>query len=115
MPKLRINLTVEVASATALEAILQTGMIRTGLHCTILPRSMQHIDPDTGRVVVTDAVLDDSEIAPDQSEPLLTDDYRNAPGGTGPQAATWKDKPHRLVYDLCREVESLRAQIARLT
>jgi hypothetical protein len=35
-------------------------------------------------------------------------DYRNAPGGTGPLAATWADKPHRLVYDLCSEIERLR-------
>jgi hypothetical protein len=44
-------------------------------------------------------------------EPLeyTTADYRNAPSGIGPLAATWKDKPHRLVYDLCREVERLQA------
>lgn len=28
------------------------------------------------------------------------DDYRNAPSGIGPLAAEWRDKPHRLVYDL---------------
>jgi hypothetical protein len=39
---------------------------------------------------------------------LNTHDYRIAPGGDGPHAATWKDKPHRLIYDLCREVERLR-------
>jgi hypothetical protein len=32
-------------------------------------------------------------------------DYRNAPSGIGPLASTWKDKPHRLVYDLCRLLE----------
>jgi hypothetical protein len=30
------------------------------------------------------------------------DDYHKAPSGMGPLAATWADKPHRLVYDLCR-------------
>lgn len=39
---------------------------------------------------------------------MNTQDYRIAPGGEGPQAATWKDKPHRLVYDLCGEVERLQ-------
>jgi hypothetical protein len=38
---------------------------------------------------------------------LNTNDYRNAPSNIGPQAATWKDKPHRLVYDLCSEIERL--------
>lgn len=36
-----------------------------------------------------------------------TNDYRNAPGGDDPLGATWKDKPHRLVYDLCSELERL--------
>jgi hypothetical protein len=34
--------------------------------------------------------------------------YRQAPGGEGPHAATWKDKPHRLIYDLCGHVHRLR-------
>ena len=42
---------------------------------------------------------------------LLTDDYRLAMGGEGPQAAQWKDKPHRLVYDLCREVDRLQQRV----
>lgn len=40
---------------------------------------------------------------------LHVDDYRNAPGGEGPLAGEWDDKPHRLIYDLCREVNRLRA------
>lgn len=28
------------------------------------------------------------------------DAYWQAPGGSGPLAATWQDKPHRLLYDL---------------
>ena len=43
--------------------------------------------------------------------PLNTEDYRQAPGGIGPLAAQWHDKPHRLVYDLCAEVERLRAEV----
>lgn len=34
--------------------------------------------------------------------------YRDAPSGDGPLAAEWKDKPHRLVYDLVEEVVALR-------
>lgn len=37
---------------------------------------------------------------------MKLDDYRNAPSGDGPLAPTWKDKPHRLVYDLCRKIEA---------
>lgn len=45
---------------------------------------------------------------------LDTADYMNAPCGTGPLAAQWDDKPHRLVYDLCAEIDSLRAELAEL-
>ena len=41
---------------------------------------------------------------------IRTRDYRLAPSGEGPHADTWKDKPHRLVYDLCAEIERLHAQ-----
>ncbi len=39
-------------------------------------------------------------------------DYRAAIGGDGPYAATWKAKPHRLVYDLCGKVEHLQRIIS---
>lgn len=35
------------------------------------------------------------------------EDYWLAPSGQGPLAAEWKDKPHRLVYDL---IAALRMQ-----
>ena len=41
---------------------------------------------------------------------MNTNDYRIAPSGEGPQAAQWKDKPHRLLYDLCQEIERLTGQ-----
>jgi len=40
---------------------------------------------------------------------MNTQDYRIAPGGDGPQASEWENKPHRLIYDLCDEVERLQA------
>lgn len=101
---MRINLTVDCMNRNRLEAILRHGQIQTGYVCTVLPGS----------------VIDDSKsstprlplnMVPD--EPLNTNDYRIAPGGEGPQAYQWKDKPHRLVYDLCREVERLRAIVLR--
>ena len=42
----------------------------------------------------------------------LTYDCRTAIGGNGPLAYTWQDKPHRLVYDLCREIERIAAGVA---
>ncbi len=34
--------------------------------------------------------------------------YRLAMSGEGELDATWKDKPHRLVFDLCNEIERLQ-------
>lgn len=39
-------------------------------------------------------------------------DYHIAPGGEGPLGAEWKNKPHRLLYDLLGEVQFLRARLA---
>lgn len=40
-----------------------------------------------------------------------TEDYRKAPNRGGPMAYAWCDKPHRLIYDLCDEVERLHAAL----
>lgn len=40
--------------------------------------------------------------------PLNTLDYRNAPSGNGPLANEWENKPYRLIYDLCAEIERLK-------
>lgn len=39
----------------------------------------------------------------------LTYECRMAISGKGPRAYDWTDKPHRLIYDLCREIERLAA------
>jgi hypothetical protein len=39
----------------------------------------------------------------------LTYECRLAISGQGPLAYTWEDKPHRLVYTLCREIERIAA------
>ncbi|WWT39560.1 hypothetical protein [Microcystis phage Mae-JY02] len=39
----------------------------------------------------------------------LAKDCRDAVNGKGPKAYDWSDKPHRLIYDLCREIERLAA------
>jgi len=48
-----------------------------------------------------------------------TNEYRIAPGFQGEHAYTWKDKPHRLVYDLAGEVEryqnTIQERIGALT
>ena len=40
-----------------------------------------------------------------------TDDYRKAMSGEGDLGLDWKDKPHRLVYDLCNEVDRLQEEL----
>ena len=45
---------------------------------------------------------------PKPRESFITHDYRLAPSGEGPHAHDWKDKPHRLVYDLSSEVDTLK-------
>lgn len=42
----------------------------------------------------------------------LTYECRKAVSGRGPRAYDWTDKPHRLVFDLSREVERLTADLA---
>lgn len=42
----------------------------------------------------------------------LTFECRMAVAGHGPRAADWADKPHRIVYDLCAEIERLAAKNA---
>ena len=44
----------------------------------------------------------------------LTLEARLAIGGEGPRAYDWSDKPHRLVFDLCREIEKNAAERDRL-
>ena len=44
----------------------------------------------------------------------LTFEARLAIGGEGPRAYDWSDKPHRLVFDLCREIEKNAAERDRL-
>lgn len=43
----------------------------------------------------------------------LTYECRMAIAGEGPRAYAWSDKPHRLVYDLCREIEREAALASR--
>lgn len=48
-----------------------------------------------------------------------TNDYRAAIGGEDREnmwslAYEWEDKPHRLVYDLCNEVDNLKSKLRKL-
>ncbi len=88
---MRITVTLEVESREALATILRTGAEQTLLDYKV-------VDFRIGPTPAPAGPLD-----------CTTEDYRNAPSGIGPLAAEWKDKPHRLVYDLAREVERLSA------
>jgi hypothetical protein len=55
--------------------------------------------------------------SPRMREGATTDDYRTALNGEGnffSLGYEWADKPHRLVYDLCGEIDILNAKIAEL-
>ena len=67
-------------------------LIESGVECIQCSRLLAY---------VTDllAALAD-ERARAEGEPNNLEDYRNAPSGIGPLADEWKDKPHRLLYDL---------------
>lgn len=39
-----------------------------------------------------------------------TKPFRDAVNGDGELAAQWKDKPHRLVYDLCKQIEEMHEE-----
>ena len=41
-------------------------------------------------------------------------DYRASMSPDGPMYGAWQNKPHRLVYDLCGEVEYLQGELRRL-
>ena len=42
----------------------------------------------------------------------LTYECRMAIAGEGPRAYEWTDKPHRVVYDLCQEIEAAADALA---
>ena len=44
----------------------------------------------------------------------LTYHLRRAVSGEGDYADEWDNKPHRLIYDACREIERLTAIIEEL-
>jgi len=44
----------------------------------------------------------------------MTYHLRSAMWGEGDWAYQWKDKPHRLIYDACREIERLTVIIQQM-
>ena len=44
----------------------------------------------------------------------LTHELRLGVSGNGPRAYDWEDKPHRLLYDACREIERLTLELEKL-
>jgi hypothetical protein len=48
------------------------------------------------------------------NEEYTTQDYRIAPEGKGPLASQWADKPHRLVYDLVKNLDKANEENKRL-
>ncbi len=105
-----VTLSVNVEDIDALLAILDAGRYTTGNDYEVIPGTVVAYQPAPPYVYDVKTVKDLGTNAA-HHERLVTDDYWRAPSGEGPQAATWKDKPHRLVYDLVGEVEYLRARL----
>ncbi len=105
---MRISLTVEADSIDSILRIFRAGTTLSGQPCTILPGSVVAYRPLPPPVYDVKTVSD-LGINAAHRERLVTDVYWRAPAGEGPQAATWKDKPHRLVYDCIGEIERIRA------
>ena len=117
---MRINLTIETESIGNLLRILRAGTTLSGLPCTVLPDSIKSdhpepaarpVEPSPENPIIDVKTVGDLGRNAIFRPRLITDDYWRAPAGEGPQASTWKDKPHRLVYDLVGEVEYLRARL----
>jgi hypothetical protein len=123
---MRLVLTIEIESRQAIAAILQAGLQHTTYDYTLLdcgcyrpaPLNREQAAARTTRpaepIFDVKTVSDLGHNAALRPR-LVTDDYWKAPSGEGPQAATWKDKPHRLVYDLVGEVERLRGLLLPAT
>lgn len=88
-----------IAARAALEAAIEADRNKRALY------------PAADVVRATD-MLTPLEQMPGYTNPLIfgqysVRDYHIAPSGEGPKAFEWQDKPHRLVYDLCRALLSL--------
>lgn len=77
---------------------------------TIIPTHKWHITPVSQEEL--ERLKNDCEI-PDMPT-QLTYHLRLAPSGRGDYQYQWKDKPHRLIYDACREIERLTAIIQQM-
>lgn len=66
-------------------------------------------DAEDGCIVSTGGLVTDLErLAMTKAVTMeILEDYRNAPSGVGPLAPEWKDKPHRLVYDLIDAITTI--------
>ena len=70
------------------------------------------LSPGSGKFAADIEMVANAMLSPAaQPSPLTVSEeqiqnYRNAPGGIGPFANEWKDKPHRLIYDLCDALEA---------
>lgn len=83
-----------------------------------IPGMQDHIDKLEERLKrKQDRIIELEAAALAKSSPNLSIDtqaYRLAPGGEGEHAATWQDKPHRLIYDLCGDIERLNSEVDKL-
>ncbi len=77
---------------------------------TIIPAHKWHVTPVSQKEL--ERLKNDCEI-PDMPT-QLTYHLRRAVSGGGDYFDDWEDKPHRLIYDACREIERLTAIIQQM-
>lgn len=76
-----------------------------GEEMAVLPPGFGHLEWAVGRIK---RLNDEVRFLKENRPPTVTQEYREAMSGEGELAGQWHDKPHRLVYDLCAEVDALR-------
>jgi hypothetical protein len=77
---------------------------------TIIPTPGAYLTPVSQEELLR--LKNDCEI-PDMPT-KLTYHLRRAPSGGGDLADEWNNKPHRLIYDACSEIERLTAIIQQM-
>lgn len=115
----KIRALIEAATALADEVcdysainLLGDGEEKHNVKLVRAAAAIVEAEPQEVRVkpLITDAAIRLQKDAGIPHMPTqLTYDARMAIVGEGPLAYDWADKPHRIVYDLCREIERIAA------
>jgi hypothetical protein len=78
-----------------------------------MPENLTHTVAMRGGGLTLDVLLSvpmtcDGAIAGIEDPMVVAAECYRAIGGEGPRAYDWADKPHRLVYDLCKAIVGMK-------